>query len=95
MKKLIKKTLTKALIPVFIMSNGLGISVTPLLSNLSTAYAQEVTTGVIDMTLSKIDSTKWQYNAEDNVYYQIGILYVEATIDKEQQTLSIFYQENI
>ena len=23
--------------------------------------------------LSQIDNTKWQYNADDNVYYQIGI----------------------
>lgn len=46
---------------------------------------EEITT-----TLSKIDHSKWQYNAEDNVYYQIGISYAETPVDAEQQTLSIF-----
>lgn len=40
--------------------------------------------------LSQVDMSKWQYNAEDNVYYQIGIQYCENPVDLEYQTLSIF-----
>lgn len=40
--------------------------------------------------LSQVDMSKWQYNADDNVYYQIGIQYCENPVDLEYQTLSIF-----
>ena len=40
--------------------------------------------------LSQIDNTKWQYNADDNVYYQIGISYCENPADVNYETLSVF-----
>lgn len=40
--------------------------------------------------LSQIDMTKWQYNEEDHVYYQIGIQYCEKPVDLTYETLSIF-----
>ncbi len=40
--------------------------------------------------LSQIDMTKWQYNADDNVYYQIGIQYCEKPADSSIETLSVF-----
>lgn len=40
--------------------------------------------------LSKIDTTKWQYNADDNVYYQIGIAYCENPADTTYETLAVF-----
>lgn len=40
--------------------------------------------------LSQVDMTKWQYNADDNVYYQIEIQYCETPADLEYETLSIF-----
>ncbi len=40
--------------------------------------------------LSRIDSTKWQYNAADKVYYQLGIRYCETPADETQETLAIF-----
>ena len=51
---------------------------------LDTSEAEAVT------TLSKIDNTKWQYNAEDDVYYQIGISYCAAPADESYETLSVF-----
>lgn len=39
--------------------------------------------------LTKIDNTKWQYNSDDNIYYQIGISYAANQVD-DNQTLSIF-----
>ena len=41
-------------------------------------------------TLSKIDSTTWQYNSDDDVYYQIGISYCENPADTTYETLAIF-----
>ena len=40
--------------------------------------------------LSKIDNTKWSYNSDDDVYYQIGISYCEDPADENYETLAIF-----
>ena len=40
----------------------------------------EATEG-LQTNLEKIDSQAWQYNAEDDVYYQIGISYCENPAD--------------
>ncbi len=40
--------------------------------------------------LPKIDNTKWQYNADDDVYYQIGISYCESPADENYENLAIF-----
>lgn len=37
-----------------------------------------------------IDMTRWRYNAEDNVYYQLGIPYCERPVDLNYQTLALF-----
>lgn len=40
--------------------------------------------------LAKIDNTKWNYNAEDNVYWQVGIQYCSNPVDLAYETLGIF-----
>lgn len=40
--------------------------------------------------LSKIDMTKWQYNAEDNVYWQVGIIYCSSPADENYENLGIY-----
>lgn len=40
--------------------------------------------------LSKIDNSKWQYNAESDVYWQVGISYCETPASEEYETLGIF-----
>ena len=40
--------------------------------------------------LPKVDQTAWQYNADDDVYYQIGISYCETPADTVYETLAIF-----
>ena len=40
--------------------------------------------------LAKIDNTSWQYNAVDDVYYQIGISYCENPADASYETLAVF-----
>ncbi|MDO4648594.1 MAG: subtype A tannase [Eubacteriales bacterium] len=48
------------------------------------------TTSEVETALDQIDNTKWQYNEEDDVYYQIGISYCENPADEKYETLSIF-----
>ena len=49
------------------------------------------TQGTTEKTaLSKIDMSKWEYNTDDNVYYQIGISYCETPVDTTYETLAVF-----
>ena len=40
-------------------------------------------------SLEKIDMSKWQYNADDNVYYQLNIPYCETPADENYDTLAV------
>ncbi len=40
--------------------------------------------------LDRLDMTKWQYNADDDVYYQIGISFCETPADASYETLAVF-----
>ena len=40
--------------------------------------------------LPKIDSSKWLYNADDDVYYQIGLSYCETPADENYENLAVF-----
>lgn len=40
--------------------------------------------------LAKIDNTKWQYNSENDVYWQVGICYCANPADEQYETLGIF-----
>lgn len=48
------------------------------------------TTAEIITDLSQIDMSKWLYNADDKVYYQIGIQYAENSPDESYDTLAVF-----
>jgi hypothetical protein len=41
-------------------------------------------------TLAKIDNTKWNYNEEDGVYWQVGIEYCANPVDTTYETMGIF-----
>jgi hypothetical protein len=51
------------------------------------------TTVDIVTALSKIDSSTWNYNEEDGVYWQVGISYCENPADEKYETLGIFVPE--
>ena len=51
--------------------------------------AQTETTD-IETNLEKIDMSEWKYNADDDVYYQIGISYCETLADENYEKLAIF-----
>ena len=40
-------------------------------------------------SLKQIDNTKWLYNSDDDVYYQLGIVYCETPADADQEQLSV------
>ncbi len=52
--------------------------------------AAQTETVNIATNLSKIDMSKWEYNADDNVYYQTGISYCEIPADPSYETLAVF-----
>ncbi|WP_128837481.1 subtype A tannase, partial [Streptococcus sp. DD11] len=56
----------------------------------SESQKSSLSTGDVKTTLSKVDNTKWKYNSDDKVYYQVGVSYAASPTDSEQQTLSIF-----
>ncbi|MBO6229732.1 MAG: tannase [Ruminiclostridium sp.] len=57
----------------------------------ATEITEEQTAEVQPVTnLEKLDMTKWQYNADDDVYYQIGISYCETPADTSYETLAVF-----
>ena len=62
---------------------------TAALSACSGNSANE-TSSSVQTTLSQIDMSKWQYNEDDDVYYQIGISYCENPADESYETLAVF-----
>ncbi len=46
--------------------------------------------GMVITNLPKIDNTAWLYNADDDVYYQLGITYCETPADENYENLAIF-----
>ena len=48
------------------------------------------TSGSIVTNLEKIDMSKWMYDSDDNVYYQLGISYCEVPADASYENLAIF-----
>jgi len=63
-------------------------------STASTASSSSSSSSSIVTNLSKIDSAKWQYNAEADVYYQIGISYCETPANSTYENLAVFVPGN-
>jgi hypothetical protein len=56
----------------------------------STAAAASASTASVVTNLSKIDNTKWQYNSDADVYYQIGVSYCETPANSTYENLAVF-----
>lgn len=69
-----------------IVSLAIALSVTCGLTTTS-ANAED---SAAESALPTIDNTKWQYNSEDDVYYQLGIQYCEKPADISYETLAVF-----
>ena len=59
-------------------------------SEASSQSSASSTTKEVSTTLSKIDMTKWQYNSDDKVYYQIGISYCSNPSNESYEKLAMF-----
>ena len=59
-------------------------------TNETTANATSTKTTTATTNLSKLDMTKWLYNADDDVYYQLGIVYCETPADESYEQLAVF-----
>lgn len=57
-----------------------------LLASDASALAE----GQNETALSKIDMTQWQYNAENDVYWQVGLAYAATPADSSYETMGIF-----
>ena len=55
-----------------------------VLGLLSFASAEE------ESSLPKIDMAKWQYEASDDVYWQVGLSYAATPADSSYETMGIF-----
>ena len=82
-----KKQLTALLLTVLMCTTMLACG-----SGAASADAADDLQGETEAVtnLPKVDQTAWQYNADDDVYYQIGISYCETPADTAYETLAIF-----
>ena len=58
--------------------------------NKNNKTVEDNETASVETNLSSIDNSKWQYNSDDDVYYQVGISYCENPADENYETLAIF-----
>lgn len=56
----------------------------------STVSEDSETAAEVSTSLAQIDMAKWQYNADDDVYYQLGISYCATPADASYETLAVF-----
>lgn len=73
-----------AMVPIRFISEGLNANV------VWDQDTMKVTVSDYEEALAKIDNTTWNYNAEDNVYWQVGIQYCANPVDLTYETLGIF-----
>lgn len=73
-----------AMVPIRFISEALNANV------VWDKDTMKVTISDYEEALAKIDNTKWNYNAEDNVYWQVGIQYCANPVDLTYETLGIF-----
>lgn len=70
---------------------GSGTSATGAASSAPTEQSSADTEQTAaENTLAKLDNTAWEYNADDDVYYQLGISYCANPADATYETLAVF-----
>lgn len=74
-----------------------GVSLTLFLSGCGSSGSNEKDTGEntsesseVKTALDKIDMTQWQYNKDNDVYWQTGIVYCENPADETYENLGIY-----
>ncbi|MCM1161089.1 MAG: tannase [Roseburia sp.] len=82
-----------ALLLTAVMLTGCGANGSPKNPVADTKEAEsetEVEEVEVEPGLAKIDMEKWQYHADDDVYWQVGICYCGNPADKTYETMGIF-----
>ena len=83
--------LAAALILSGCSNSASGIGSSAAQTEAETSQAETERAGETAVTsLPQIDSTKWQYNSDDKVYWQTGISYCENPANENYETLGIF-----
>lgn len=82
-----KKIIAAMLVCSMIMLCACGNTVNTTESTSEDSSKTETSAAVT--SLSQIDNTKWQYNEEDDVYYQLGIVYCEKPADTDYEELAV------
>lgn len=88
LKKLMAIMITLCLFGVMMTGCSTGGSTESTEAASSDSSAAKTTTATTN--LSKLDMTKWMYNADDDVYYQLGIVYCETPADESYEQLAVF-----
>ncbi len=70
-----------AMVPIRFISEAFGANVN---------WEGETAMVTVTKAAAKLDNTKWQYNANDNVYWQVGIEYCANPVDTQYETLGVF-----
>lgn len=78
------KKVISELAALSMLASGCAASQTTATASASASTASVVT------NLSKIDNTKWQYNSDADVYYQIGVSYCETPANSTYENLAVF-----
>jgi hypothetical protein len=81
------KFITKSIATILVL---MMIAVVTACSGEGAGEGTTETSSVAETTLSQIDMSKWQYNADDDVYYQTGIVYCETPADESYEQLAVF-----
>ncbi len=86
-----KKNAMMAMILAGAMTTGTfgSSSVTFAESAAEETETESSTASEVVTNLDQIDNAKWLYNEDDDVYYQLGIVYCETPADEDQEQLSI------
>ena len=86
MKRILSAILIPALCLIGLMATGCGNSG----GTTEPTEPTEPEKAEIITNLPKPDMTKWQYDAEQDIYYQVGIAYCETPADEHYEQLAIF-----
>ncbi|MCC8013742.1 MAG: copper amine oxidase N-terminal domain-containing protein [Eubacterium sp.] len=86
---------SEIMLPLRAVSEALGAEVSweSETKTVTVTTAEAAETEAASDVLSKIDSTKWQYNEESGVYWQVGINYCSSPVDLTYETMGIFVPE--
>ncbi len=78
----------RMMIPLRAISEAIGAEVSWDGENYVVDIVTDASTAA--EALAKVDNTKWQYNADDGVYWQVGIQYCANPAAADYETLGIF-----